>query len=182
MTEKISRITIEASIVFVSIFTTLSLLFGAVSNEFKSTYFYLGYMLYYSLPFILACFFGIMSIIPERVDRKIAEVIEKFQIAFFLTGLMMTVWLATSAAQTALLPTVYVFSIPYFALPYLEFFVFALFSISLLAPTFPEKKITLPFKDFRTRVTNELKSHRKIVLIGSPRSKLFIGGFLSLYC
>lgn len=183
MTEKISRVIVEASIVFVSIFTTLSLLFSAVSNDFKLIYFYLGYMLYFSLPFIFACFFGIISMITEKVNRNLAKIIEQFQIAFFLTGLMTVIWLATSAAQTYVFPTVYISYMPYFSIPLLESIVFTFFSIALITPHLPETQINLPtiHNAWITNLTNSLKSFRISRIIRSSRAKVFLTGFLALY-
>jgi hypothetical protein len=98
MHREATKLIVESSIVFVSIFATIGLLLGAATNEFKSSYVYLGYMLYYSLPFILACAFGVVSITSERANLTASEMNSKFGIAFFLTGLVMLAFLASSAA------------------------------------------------------------------------------------
>lgn len=126
MSREINRLIVESSIVFVSIFSTIGLLIGASTNEFKASYIYLGYMLYYSLPFILACSFGIVSILSEGENRLASEIISICGIAFFMTGLAMLVFLASSATQTSLLPTTFMFLMPYYSVPFLEFIVFAI--------------------------------------------------------
>lgn len=56
-----TKIIINSSLVLVSVFATIGLLLGAATEEFKLTYVYLGYMLYYSIPFIIAAFWAIIS-------------------------------------------------------------------------------------------------------------------------
>jgi hypothetical protein len=166
MTSKVSRIIIESSIVFVSIFTTLSLLFGAISSDFKLIYYYLGYMLYYSLPFILACCFGILSMVASRTNKLLVKTIDLSQICFFLTGLMMVIWLASSAAQTYVFPTSYVYYMPYFSIQLMELFVFMLFAIFLIIPQvtpfIPDipipKNWTCKVKNWNQQVKKAIKS------------------------
>jgi len=185
VSEKTTRIIINASILFVSVFTTLSLLFSVTSTQFKSVYFYLGYMLYFAFPFILACFFGIVFLIIKKDSRAMAKIIGQFQIAFFLTGLMMIIWLATSAAQTIILPTVYVFYMPYFSIPLLEFVVFAVFSMALLVSTAPNIKTTKPNIIWLNKLANKLRMNRmknsttrrlrsRKVISVRPRTKLLL--------
>jgi hypothetical protein len=129
----INRIIVESSIVFVSIFATIGLLIGATTGQFKTSYFYLGYMLYYSFPFILSCIFGVMAMLSTSENSLVVKVISRFGVSFFITGLIMLLFLASSAAQTSLLPTTFFFILSYASIPILEFFVFfIIFALSVL--------------------------------------------------
>jgi hypothetical protein len=195
----VNQVIIEASIVFISIFTTLSLLFGAISSDFKSVYSYLGYMLYYSLPFILACFFGIISSIIEQSDLKFTKLLVEIEVAFFLTGLMMVIFLATSAAESVLLPLVYVISVPFFGLVFLEFFIFSVFLMGLAVRVddrevnkTKNKRVT-GITDFIIKKRNALVGERALKFFKRKKTKAavtvalsivlifsFIGGIVSM--
>ncbi len=131
MSTRVNRVLIESSIIFVSVFATLGLLFGTVNSDFKSNYFYLGYMLYFSLPFILSCFLGVVSLVTQQKNPKWSETISSFEVSFFLTGLMLLVLLATSAAQTSALPTTFTYVIPFPLIPILMLVLFFLFEMAL---------------------------------------------------
>jgi hypothetical protein len=124
--QDVNKTIVESSIVFVSIFATIGLLIGASSSQFKTTYVYLGYMLIYSLPFILSCSFGLVSMVSADEDSPIARVMALTGITFFVTGLLMLVFLADSAASTSVLPTSFVFFAPYNSLPVLEVYIFVI--------------------------------------------------------
>jgi hypothetical protein len=130
---EINRIIAESSILFVSIFATIGLLIGATINEFKWSFIYLGYMLYYALPFILAAFWAIVSMLSTDKRRREARVTSYFAVAFFLTGLMMLIYLASAATQTVLLPTHFVFLMTYQSVSLAELFVTLLFLVSPLS-------------------------------------------------
>lgn len=123
---EINRIVVESSIVFVSIFATIGLLIGASQNQFKTTYVYLGYMLYYSLPFILSCSFGVMAMLSASENSLATRAISRIGVTFFITGLIMLIFLASSAAQTSLLPTTFLFFMSYASIPIIEFIVFSI--------------------------------------------------------
>jgi len=143
---EINRIIVESSIIFVSIFATIGLLIGATTKEFKWSFVYLGYMLYYSLPFILAAFWGIISMISDDKKRHETKVTSYLAVAFFLTGLMMLIYLASAAAQTALLPTYFVFLMTYQSISFAEFFVVLLFLISPIIVPWILSKLRFPQK------------------------------------
>jgi len=124
MHSRLSRLIAEISIVFVSIFVTIGLLIGASTNEIKTTYIFLGYMLYYSLPFILACCFSIVSLLSEEVYSAGSEAAALLGNTFFITGLAMIMFLAGLGAQTSLLPAGFTYLAPYSSVPYIEFLVF----------------------------------------------------------
>jgi hypothetical protein len=130
--QDVNKVIVESSIVFVSIFATIGLLIGASASQFKTTYVYLGYMLIYALPFILACSFGLVAMISADEDSPIARVMTLTGITFFVTGLLMLVFLADSAASTSVLPTSFVFFVPYYSLPVLEVYVFIISLVVLL--------------------------------------------------
>jgi hypothetical protein len=133
MHREIDRVIVESSIVFVSIFATIGLLIGASQSQFKTTYVYLGYMLYYSFPFILSCSFGVMAMLSASENSLATRVISRIGVTFFITGLIMLILLASSAAQTSLLPTTFLFFLPYVSVPIIEFFVFfIIFAVSVL--------------------------------------------------
>jgi hypothetical protein len=159
MSQKVSKIIIESSIVFVSIFSTLGLLYGAVSNDFKSNYYYLGYMLYYSLPFILACFMGVVYFLTLKNNRKLAEAISDAEVAFFITGLMMIIWLATSAAGTMMLPASYVFFPLPFNLAILEFVVFITL---LLLISLSSQVVEFEFSKNKSKTLDGIRNNRLV--------------------
>lgn len=136
MTLEIDRVIVQASITFVSIFVTIGLLFGATTQEFKWIFVYLGYMLYYSLPFVLAAFWSTVSIMSHDKNRREAKIISYLAVTFFLTGLTMLIYLASSAAQTVLLPTHFVFIMSYQGLSFLQFLVFIVFLVTPIVTTF----------------------------------------------
>ena len=149
----ISQVIVEASILFVSVFTTLSLLFGATSTNFKFVYFSLGYMLYYSLPFIFSCFFGILTMIINNV--RLEKLLIPIQVAFFLSGLMTVIWLATSAVGSSMLPLDFINISPSIAIPAVEFVIFGVFAMALYTPT--ESEVGSPTKNQRLlKLVNEL--------------------------
>jgi hypothetical protein len=147
MALEIDRVIVQASITFVSIFVTIGLLIGATTQEFKLVFVCLGYMLYYSLPFVLAAFWSTVSIISHDKNRREAQIVSYLAVTFFLTGLTMLIYLASAAAQTALLPTRFVFLMPYQSLSFLQFFVFFVFLVIPMVTTFllskrkPTKKL-----------------------------------------
>jgi hypothetical protein len=124
--EDVNKTIVESSIVFVSIFATIGLLIGASSSQFKTTYVYLGYMLVYSLPFILACSFCIVSMLSDDENSGIARVISLIGVTFFITGLIMLAFLASSAVQTSMLPMNYVFLLPSSSLTTVEIYLFVM--------------------------------------------------------
>jgi hypothetical protein len=124
--KEINRLIIESSIVFVSIFATIGLLIGVSANQFKTTYIYFGYMLYYALPFMLSCSFGIVSMLFGDENRKASDLMSIIGVSWFVTGLSTLVFLASSATQTSQLPTTFTFLLPYPSVPFLEFVVFSI--------------------------------------------------------
>lgn len=142
----INRMIVESSIVFVSIFATIGLLIGATQEEVKWAFIYLGYMLYYSLPFILAAFWGTISILSHDSNRREAEVISKFAVVFFLTGLAMLAYLASAATQTALLPTHFVFLMAYQNVLLLELYVAGIFLLFPIITVWVLSKLKLSQK------------------------------------
>lgn len=146
MYSKLNRIIVESSIVFVSIFATIGLLIGATTSEIKITYIYLGYMLYYSLPFILACIFSLVAILSEDENPEASEIASIVGTASFITGLAMLVLLASLAAQTALLPTSFTYIMPYPLVPYLEFLILCSLVLIIVVGT---RKVIPKFKVLR---------------------------------
>lgn len=132
MYSRLNRLIVESSVLFVSIFATIGLLIGATSNEVKTTFVYLGYMLYYSLPFILASCFSIVSILSEDDYPDASEGASVLGTAFFITGLAMLTFLASLAAQTSLLPTTYAYLAPYPAVPFAEFMTFVIVLMTIV--------------------------------------------------
>jgi hypothetical protein len=186
---KTNRVIVESSIVFVSIFSTIGLLIGATTEEFKMAYFYLGYMLYYSLPFIIAAFWAVVSMICANQRRKEAAVSSYLAVILFTTGLMMLIYLASLATQTILLPTSFMFLTAYQPLAFLEFFVaiifitvsfFVVFCLSKLKFLSKNRHILFAFVAmallggvtimmmFGVRQTNYLAESGSVFLSGEP--------------
>jgi hypothetical protein len=134
---KINGTIIESSLIFITIFATVGLLFGGITQQFKTTYFYFGYMLYYSLPFIFAAFLSTVSMIRYYSRRERARyeagIVTFLAVCFFFTGFMMLVLLASSATQTVMLPSQFLFLTTYQSLSSLELVAFVILaSISFL--------------------------------------------------
>lgn len=109
---KINRLIVESSIVFVSIFSTVGLIIGSGTGQFKNAYMYFGYMMYFSIPFILAIFWGTLSILSVKKKKQIADLVSYLSIASFFAGLSTLIYLACMAAGTVMLPNQFIFILP----------------------------------------------------------------------
>jgi len=124
---RINETIIESSIILISIFATVGLLFGGITQQFKMAYVYFGYMLYYSLPFIVAAFLSTISVLCSNGRKTEAGRISFVAVCFFLTGFVMLISLASVATQTVLLPSQFVFLATYQSLSFLEVFAACVF-------------------------------------------------------
>jgi len=104
------RLIVESSVILISIFSTIGLLIGTTSQQFKDVYIYFGYMLYFGFPFIFAALFGMISIVA--VENQVQDVASALSTSFYLTGFLVLFYLACAAAQTAALPGSFVYLIP----------------------------------------------------------------------
>ena len=130
---EINRMIVESSLLFISIFATIGLLIGGQNQQFKTLYYYLGYMLYYSIPFILAAFWGTISIFTYQREEPLSGIILYLPVVFFVSGLATLLLFASSAAQTILLPSQYLLFVGYQSLSFIEFIVAVFyFTIPLL--------------------------------------------------
>jgi hypothetical protein len=128
----IERLKIESSVILLSIFTTVSLLFQATSQQFKEIYVLFGYMLYFSFPFIFTIILSVISLTSEELKMK--DIMNMFSNSFFLAGFIMLLYLACTAAQTSMLPGSFYYIIPAESVIFFEFlFVLILFGAQATA-------------------------------------------------
>jgi hypothetical protein len=140
---EINKTIIESSIILISIFATVGLLFGGITQQFKTTYVYFGYMLYYSLPFVVAAFLSTISAVCPNERKAEAGKISFVAVCFFLTGFVMLIFLASVAAQTVVLPSQFVFLMTYQNLSFLEgFAVFVFVVFSYITVCLAERKLS----------------------------------------
>ena len=134
---EIEKIIIESSILLVSIFSTVGLLMGGLTQQFKYAYYYLGYMLYYSFPFILACFWATVSYVTsfQTGERTYGRLARNLAISFYISGFIMILLLASVVAQTKVLPENFLFFPEYQGLIVTEIVMASFMLVALTGPT-----------------------------------------------
>jgi len=100
---------VESSVIVISIFSTVGLVIGTTSQQFKDVYSYFGYMMYFSFPFIFAAMLGMISI--AALENRIKGFVSALSMSFFLTGFVVLFYLACISAQTVILPGGFVYFI-----------------------------------------------------------------------
>ncbi len=132
---QVNKIIIEASVLFATIFPSIGFLIAG-TNQVKDLYTNFGYMLYYSIPFILAILCATMAFLCPKQKKLIADIMSIFAITFFFSGLSILFLLAIRAAGSILLAGSFMFIAPYQRIASEEFFTMFLFtSITFLTVT-----------------------------------------------
>lgn len=100
----LEKLIIQTSILFVSISAVIGLTLGGLIQQYRIAYINLGKMLYYSFPFIIASLWAFLALAAQTKSPTGIDWIKKLAWAFYITGFIFIMKLASLASQTEVIP------------------------------------------------------------------------------